>query len=245
MIKRILTAAFALTSTALMAADPVAEVTGEFETIFDGKTLNGWEIPKGQEKYWKVKDGSITGGDLENPVKGNQWIIYPKNYENFEMTFKVRFINGEGGGLKNSGIQVRSKRHGKKSISGYQVDAGPPVEGKNTNKGLGYWGFMWDEHRRNKMIGKPVNPKELRPAVHDWDWNDYKIICQGNKIQSWINGVAALDFTEKNPKIPADGIIALQAHNGGKFYVQFKDIQIKALEPTPDSPKWSDLKKDK
>ncbi|MFC4995091.1 3-keto-disaccharide hydrolase [Rubritalea tangerina] len=246
MIKSIASAGLmaSVTLTGAMAQEKKDQSKEGFVSVFDGKSLAGWVTPDGQAKYWSVKDGAITGGDLENRVPRNVWIILDQNRENFVMTFKVRFINGDGGGLKNSGIQIRSIRHGS-NIAGYQVDAGPPIEGKNTNGGLGYWGYMWDEHRRNRMVGTPVDAKALRPAVKDWDWNEYKIVADGKSIKSWINGVAALDYTEKDANIAADGLIALQAHSGGKFLVQFKDIEIKDLAPTPGSVKWADLKKKK
>ena len=209
-------------------------------SLFDGETLTNWKTIEKDAPFWKAVDGEIQGGSLEVNVPRNVWLVSEKNYENFELTFSVRFVEGaEDGLLKNSGVQIRSLNKGS-SIVGYQIDAGPTLPKKNTNNGLGYWGNIWDEHRRGALV-TAINQAELLESIQQFEgWNDYKIIANGPNIKTWINGILAHDYTEENPKIAADGIIALQAHRGGKFLVSFKDIKIKELEPTEGSQKWTD-----
>lgn len=208
-------------------------------SLFDGESLNGWHTSETDKRFWTVKDGSITGGDLEKNVPSNVWLVSDKNYENFELTFKIKFTDGEKSDLlKNSGIQIRSLVMGR-TVCGYQIDAGPTHPKRQINGGLGYWGNIWDEHRRGGLV-TAENQELLKESVKDWDWNSYKIIANGTNIKTWINGILAHDYTEKNNKIAADGIIALQAHSGGKFLVQFKDVKIKELAPTQNSTKWTD-----
>jgi putative membrane-bound dehydrogenase-like protein len=157
-------------------------------------------------------------------VPHNTFLATKKRYANFDLRLKVRLVKGEG--FMNSGVQVRSIRvPGDAEMSGYQVDAGP-----------GWWGKLYDESRRNKVIAEPLDPAALK--AHDWDWNEYRILCEGPRLRSWVNGVAALDFTEADPTIPLEGLIGLQAHGGGKVLAQFKDITIEELAPTPGAPAW-------
>lgn len=194
--------------------------------LFDGKSLAGWEVHPGEEKWWRVQDGLITGGSLDETLGSNSFLSTKRDYRNFELRFKVRIVKGEG--FINSGVQVRSAREpGKPAMIGYQVDAG-----------IGYWGDLYDEHRRNAKISGAVDPVALKAAVKDWDWNDYRILCEGRRIRSWINGVPALDYTERDSTIPLDGVIGIQAHAGGKFLVQYKDVTIDELPDTPGAPSW-------
>ena len=188
--------------------------------LFDGKTLTGWEIPEAEKKWWKVEDGKIVGGSMEEKVPLNTFLGTTKSYADFDLRFKVKLTQKEG--FANSGIQVRSLRGKDGHMSGYQVDAG-----------IGYWGTIWDEHRRNKKIAVPVDEAALKSVVKDWDWNEYRILCEGPRIRTWINGVLAIDFTEADSSIPRDGLIGFQAHSGGKFLVEFKDITIEELEAKP------------
>jgi putative membrane-bound dehydrogenase-like protein len=190
---------------------------GQPVSLFDGKTLNGWDIPEAERKWWKVEDGKIIGGSMEEKVPLNTFLSHSKTFTDFDLRFKVKLIKKEG--FANSGIQVRSLRKADAHMSGYQVDAG-----------IGYWGTIWDEHRRNKKIATPVDEAALKAVVKDWDWNDYRILCEGSRIRTWINGVLAIDYNETDPSIPLTGLIGFQAHSGGKFLVEFKDITIEELK---------------
>lgn len=198
-----------LAALSLVDAAPVS--------LFDGKTLAGWEMPAGEEKWWQVRDGMIVGGSLEQKIPTNLFLSSAKEFRNFELTFKIRLVKGAG--FMNSGMQVRSSREsGKSPMAGYQVDAG-----------TGYWGDLYDEHRRNRKLAGAVDPDALKKVVKDWEWNDYRILCEGRRIRSWINGQAALDFTETDPAIPTEGKLGLQVHSGGTLLVQLKDIVINEL----------------
>lgn len=188
--------------------------------LFDGKTLDGWEVPESEKKWWKVEDGKIVGGSMEEKVPKNTFLSLPKSYADFDFRFQVKMTKKEG--FANSGIQVRSIRKPDDHMSGYQVDAG-----------IGYWGTIWDEHRRNKKIAVPIDEAALKAVIKDWDWNEYRILCEGPRIRTWINGVLAIDFTETDAAIPLDGLIGFQAHSGGKFLVEFKDITIEEMEAKP------------
>ncbi len=198
-------------------------------SLFDGQSLAGWHIREGEEKWWRVKDGVIEGGSFEEKVPHNTFITVPRNYQNFELKLKVRIIAGEGEGVKNSGIPVRSQRlPDHHEMIGYQVDAG-----------IGWWGKIYDESRRRSVIAEPLDAEALKAAVHDWDeWNDYRILCEGPRIRTWINGVFAHDYTEEDPNMPLEGLIGVQAHSGGKFVVQFKDLSITELPHTPSAKSW-------
>lgn len=231
--------ALIVSTSVAIAQDANMKPAEDAVALFDGKTLTGWKPAKGDEAFWSVKDGAIAGGDLEKPVPRNVWLISEKSYENFELTFAVKFTDGGGPGLKNSGVQVRSLPI-KKSVCGYQIDAGPTHDKRVINGGLGYWGNIWDEHRRGPLV-TAENQDKLMKSVKQFDgWNEYKVICNGTNIKTWINGILVHDYTEENDKIAADGILALQAHSGGKFLVHFKDLKIKELPATEGSPKWTD-----
>ena len=198
-------------------------------SLFDGKSLEGWEIQETEAQWWRVNDGAIEGGSMDVKVPHNTFATLPKSYANFELTMKVRLIDGGSDGFKNSGIQVRSQRlPNHYEMIGYQVDAG-----------TGWWGKLYDESRRRKVISEPVDADAVKAAVHDWDeWNEYRILCEGPRIRSWINGVLTFDFTEEDPNMPLEGLIGIQAHGGGIFVVQFKDIALRELPDTPGIKTW-------
>jgi putative heme-binding domain-containing protein len=194
-------------------------------SLFDGKTLDGWDF---DPSMWRVEDGVITGGSMAEKIKKNDFISTKKSYQNFELKLKIKCSGDPKTGLINSGIQIRSIRDGT-AMSGYQVDCG-----------AGWFGKIYDEHRRNKVIWAPTPEQQaaLDKAIDVFGWNEYRIRAEGPRIQTWINGVHCMDYTETDPNIALDGHIAPQVHSGGVCLVQVKEVTIKELPPTPGIPTW-------
>jgi hypothetical protein len=210
-----------LVALSLGATDTPKEVS-----LFDGKTLTNWE---GDAQYWRVSDGVVTAGSLDKKFPHNDFLASTKSYQNFDLRLKIRLRGTEG--FVNSGVQFRSVRVPNNfEMSGYQADAGD-----------GYWGSLYDETRRDTTLAKPMGAEEMNKAFHKDDWNDYRIRADGPHIELWLNGVKTVDYTEKDPSIPQDGFIGLQIHGNGKTIVEFKDIFITELSPTPDAPTWDKL----
>ena len=145
----------------------------------------------------------------------NEFLCTTKTYENFEL--KVTFkLTGEKNA--NAGIQFRTKRIPKHhEVSGYQADAGQD-----------YWGALYDESRRNKVLAKPAKDVIEKLVKHD-DWNEYVIRCEGPRIRLWLNGTLTVDYTEADEKIERNGVIGLQIHGGAKAKVFYKNITIEEL----------------
>src|SRR5258708_4216168 len=88
-----------------LAGNPTAAVGEEdeegFVSLFDGKTLAGWE---GDKQLWKVENGMIVGDSAG--IKQNEFLATKKSYGDFELRLDFRLRKGVG----NSGIQFRSQR---------------------------------------------------------------------------------------------------------------------------------------
>jgi len=183
------------------------------QSLFDGKSLKGWNVQKGEEKFWRVEEGSIVGGSLKEKIPHNTFITSAKRYGDFELTLQARVV----GEKPNAGIQIRSERiKDHHEMIGYQADIGP-----------GWWGKLYDESRRRKVVGDWVS--EAAGKASKEGWNDYKIRAEGKRIRIWLNGILTCDYTEKDDKIPLKGLIALQAHSGAPFEVSYRKIEIKEL----------------
>ena len=79
--------------------------------------------------------------------------------------------------------------------------------------GVGWWGALYDESRRNKVLTGPDQAK-MKGVVKINDWNDYVIRAEGKHIQLWINGFQTVDYTEQDPAVEPTGVIAVQIHGG-------------------------------
>lgn len=176
--------------------------------LFDGKTFEGWE---GNLDHFRIEDGAIVGGTLKERIPRNEFLCTRKEYGDFELRLKVKLL-GQGA---NAGIQIRTKRiPNHHEVSGYQADMGE-----------GWWGSLYDESRRRRILAK-ADPEVVKKALKPNDWNDYRIRCEGKRIQLWINGKQTVDYTEKDEGIDERGIIGLQIHGGPPSEAWYKEIEL-------------------
>ena len=182
--------------------------------LFDGKTFEGWEGDT--EKTWRIVDGAIVGGSLETSVPRNEFLATKNAFSNFDLRLKFKLVGTEG--LVNAGVQFRSERIPDNfDMIGYQADLGE-----------GYYGSIYDESRRNKILAA-ADTDVIAKTLKAGEWNEYRIRCEGPRIQLWINGVQTVDYTEPDGKIARGGLVALQIHGGGVAEVSYKDIMIEEL----------------
>jgi hypothetical protein len=208
--------------------------------LFNGKDLTNWE---GDPKFWSVVDGAITAKSTpENPVPHNTFIIWKGGEaSDFTLTLKYKMTPGDDKKYTNSGVQYRSNviDAAKFIVGGYQADL---------EYGDNHSGILYEEKGRGilakrgeqvviKQGEKPANPiievtgktgdsKEIQAAINKDDWNEYKIVAQGNRVQQYINGKLTVDVTDETAEAPKSGVIALQMHKGSPMQVQFKDIVL-------------------
>jgi len=212
-----------------------------FVTIFDGKTLEGWD---GNPDFWRVEDGTITGQTTkEKPTKGNTFIIWRKGeVGDFELKLEYKIVGG------NSGIQYRSFEapNEKWVIGGYQAD----FEAGDTYSGIlygerfrgilalrGQKTVIGDDHKP-KQVGTLGDTKEIQSKIKKEDWNSYHITAKGFNFVHRINGVVTCECTDEDTKDRrATGLLALQLHAGPPMKVQFRNIQIKKLDAAAPAAK--------
>lgn len=189
-----------------------AEDETGFTPLFDGRSLDGWE---GNLSMFRVDDGAIVGGTLAEKIPRNEFLCTRDEFGDFELRLKFKVL---GSKLANAGVQLRSKRiPNHHEVRGYQADLGD-----------GWWGSLYDESRRNKVLAA-ADKQVVAEALKRDDWNEYTIRCEGPRIQLWINGRQTVDYTEPDAAIEQRGLIGLQIHAGPPSEAWYKDLRIKKL----------------
>ena len=187
--------------------------TGTAVSLFDGKTFAGWE---GNLDWFRIEDEAIVAGSLSKAAPRNEFLCAKGEYKDFELRLKVKLLGDPA--RANAGIQIRSRRiPNHHEMIGYQADMGQQ-----------YWGCLYDESRRRKVLAQP-EPDVLRKALKAGEWNDYVIRCVGPRIQLWLNGVQTVDYTEPDQAIEQTGLIAVQIHAGPPAEAWYKDITIQPI----------------
>ncbi|MBL9083073.1 MAG: DUF1080 domain-containing protein [Planctomycetales bacterium] len=217
---------FALLPAAIISATAAA---GDWVELFDGKSLEGWTKRGGTAEY-RVEDGAIVGTTVEGSPNT---FLCRGPYADFELEFDVKCDS-----KLNSGVQIRSHV--------YEKDTPQPSNPKRIRKAGEVYGYQceidrqedgvagnfWDEGRRTKWLDDLAAKPGAAKAFKNDEWNHYRIVAQGDRIRSWVNGVACADFRDATD---ASGFIGLQVHSikkdAGPYEVRWKNIKLRELSP--------------
>jgi hypothetical protein len=204
-----------------------------FETIFNGRNLDGWD---GKPGSWEVRDGEIwcTGA-----AKERNWLVWRKEEPaNFILRLEFRWDKG------NSGVQVRSDDLGDWQIFGYQVEVAE-------QKVMGLWHHsLLDKAHPKKaerqhlaLAGEQVviepdgkktreqkeDAEKVKSHYKEHEWNTMEIEAKGDTLVQKINGIVFSTLTDRDAEMSRkSGFIALQDHGKG-CTVAFRKIRLKKL----------------
>jgi hypothetical protein len=186
------------------AAGPVAGTT----SIFDGKTLNGWE--QGTPMLWSVVDGVIDG----KGTTGGQLLMTQADYGDFRIVVSSNMV--AVGGTGHLGICFWGGR--------------TPVGGYNGCKLIipDSKGDTWDYSLNSGLKGVT----KVGTPVANPTWNTTEILCflARGFCRVAMNGTAVLTYQEPNLKSIKAGPIGVQIHDGKNEEVQYKDVYV---DPAP------------
>jgi hypothetical protein len=209
-----------LAAIALLAGLPGwgAEIEPGFVSLFDGKTLNGWQEPAKPEHRYVVKDGVLAAP----PGSGGN-LVSEKQYTNFILRFEYRL---EPGG--NNGIGIRYPGKGDSAYVGMEIQVLDDTHEK-------YKGKLKPEQHMGSIYGVvPARTGFQKPAG---EWNEEEIMADGSHIRITLNGVVIVDFDlalvkeaevlKKHPGLRnKSGYIALLGH---RSLAEFRNIRIREL----------------
>lgn len=207
------------------AADMKAE--DGFTPLTNGKDLTGWKKVGGNGDY-KLEDGMIVGTGKN--VNANTFLISEKTYKNFDFRFEMKFDTLKGNsGMMFRGLQMESK-DGNGRVYGYQCE-------HDNGKDRAWTAGLYDEARRGWLFPDKKDQKQCDAftkqgqEIIKWnDWNEIRILCEGNHIQIWINTEKRVDYTDTDEKnATADGFFGMQVHAGAQTDARWRNLRIKEL----------------
>lgn len=206
-----------------------------FQSIFDGRTLTGWE---GDPKYWRVENGAMVGEITPDTViKSNTFIIWrggkPKD---FELKVDYRITQAGNSGINYRSIVVPDKvtPSNQFAMRGYQCD----IDGQNRYTGNSYEEkgrlFLGVRGQMTRVTGTAIpgilstfeNPAA---AIHPpGEWNSVHLIVRGNTLIHTINGrVMTIVIDDDTAGRTAEGLLGVQVHVGPPMKVEYRNWRIR------------------
>lgn len=198
------------------------------EALFDGATLANWD---GDPRFWRVENGCIVGeSTTANPCNATTYLLWRGTpLEDFELALDFRLTGG------NSGVQFRSEDRGGWQVAGFQADLedGPSWTGcLYEQDGAGVVATRGEEvlldgnGARKERFGDGAKLLEL---VKPREWNRYRIVARGERVELSINGTLFTSVVDLRPERRLAGLVALQLHQGPPMKTEFRNFELKRL----------------
>ncbi|MGI9472038.1 MAG: 3-keto-disaccharide hydrolase [Rubripirellula sp.] len=184
-----------------------------FVSLFDGKSLDGWQIAEENPQSWKVMDGSLV---CEGPRCHLFYDGELAPFKDFHFIAEVMTTPGS-----NAGIYFHTK---------YQA-TNWPKHGFECQVNVSH-----KDVKKTSSLYSVVNVDD--PGVKDNEWYTQEIIVKGKNVVLKVNGKTLVDYTEPEGQEAAskqferrlgEGTFALQAHDpDSKVY--FRNLRVKKLD---------------
>ena len=192
---------------AALAYSPQASSEGGWVSLFDGKSLDGFN--KVGDANWRIEDGMIVAD------KGNGFLVTKSDYKDYEI--KAEFwVEADS----NSGIFIRC------------TDA--EKIGAETCYEVNIWDARPDP---SYGTGAIVNVAKVNPMPHaGGKWNTYDITVKGSNFTVVLNGEKTVDNAQDaklaNGKVALQHGLGTKDAAGvanDKGVVKFRKVEIKPL----------------
>ena len=211
--------------------------------LFDGSTLNGWVHMNGAHTF-TVEDGAIVGRTAEHSASMNSFLCSLQEFDDFELELETMVDR-----VTNQGIQIRTRVKpvqgaGTRFESSPGRINGPQVEVRRYYKAQPATGLLYGEALGTNWLSSQQKIDEGHRHFIDAGWNKLRIVAQGPRIQTWVNGNLVEDLVnEAVYKTHPSGFIALQIHGLSQRELDLpanKDSGITVNQPLVN--KWRNIR---
>ena len=203
----------ALTTAAVeYVAAPLSldEIKEGWISLFDGKSLFGWDVST--ISNWHVEDDTIVVDSGEKSL-----LLTPYDLDDFEL--RCDFHLSAGGNIV---LFLRTALNA----------ANPATDTYELN--------ICDSHPTHKtgsLVARHI--AENVPAV-EGAWHNFRVLCDGPRIQVWLDGQQIVDFTDTSEAVRLTGRLGLQMNQGRAAYrnVCIRPLKFRPLLNGQDTTGW-------
>lgn len=189
--------------TVLFLVTDAAANDKEWISLFDGKTLNGWEKVGDEKSVWEVKDGALTGSGPASMLVCKQG-----PYRNFRYRAEVS-INDKG----NSGLYFRTTRHPGFS-DGYEAQI------DSTHSDPIRTGSLYGMCHVYKRLVEPDTWFTYEVALRDDVWRGRPV----TRIKVSVNGDELYEYLDFEQTFK-EGYFAFQHHDPGSK-IRIRKVEV-------------------
>jgi hypothetical protein len=203
-------------ATALLGLAPVTLCADlQWQRLDPDRSLEGWSVQGGKASFTVERQEIVGRSVLRSP---NSFLITQATFGDFILEYDAKVDS-----RLNSGVMVRAERrpdYRDGVVFGYQVEI--------DSSARAWSGGIYDEQRR-EWLNTLARNAQARAAFKVGEWNHFRVEALGNRIRTFVNGVAAANLIDD---MTPRGFIGLQVHSvdeGPKLAgleARFRNIRI-------------------
>src|SRR6266404_6370089 len=196
---------------------PAGAAENGFQSLFNGKNLDGWVLVGGKGPGYVVQDGVLVC-----PADGGGNLLTDKDYSDFVFRFEFKLTDGA-----NNGVGIRAPLEGDIAYTGMEIQIldHDAMRYQGKLKPAQYHGSIYD-----------VVPAKTGFLKETGEWNEEEITANGRQITVKLNGhtivdanldsVTDLAVLKKHPGLSrTTGHIGFLGH--GPARVWFRNVRVK------------------
>jgi hypothetical protein len=206
------TAAWAQTSGDSPNTLTAEEQKQGFELLFDGKTLDKFDVPPGQEKVWRVVNGVIRN----EQASPGATLLTKEEFGNYQLKAQFRAHPAV-----NSAIMLRQGRSqgpaGGGAAQGYELQ----IRDK----------LLTDRTGGSYLTGSIVNVQNAPEGtkIIPGQWNSFDVTINGDHIVVLYNNKKVVDVRDSRRSLGAIGLQSAHPEDPAGAFVEFRNLKIRRI----------------
>ena len=199
----------------LIAGPPAGHAQSAWVSLFDGKTMAGWDDPRQKTPPgdgWTIDDGCLKANRSPRITED---LFSKDTYRDFELAWEWKIAPGANSGVKYR-IQERlflasyaghrfedtvnysmlhkptvRPDHGQEYVVGFEYQLLDNARNSDARVGVDHQaGAVYDIMGPEKDMTRPVG-----------EFNESRLVVKGNHVEHWLNGVKIVDAELDSPQV--------------------------------------------
>jgi hypothetical protein len=183
--------------------------------LFDGKTLDNWDLRPGQEANWKAADGAIL-----NDTRGGGTLLSKEDFADFTLKAEFRTTTDVNAGIMLRNPRPRPVAPGEKKKGGGQ---GYEVQIRDKDPG----NYTGGSFLTASLVNVQKAPADAK--IIPGQWNTFEITAQGDHFIIIYNGRKVVDAHNDRLKSGAIGLQWAHPEDAPGTKIEFRNLKVKRL----------------
>jgi hypothetical protein len=183
-----------------------------WKLLFDGKSLDQWDLSTSPKAQWKVVDGAIVTDSTQGGT-----LLSKEDFANFELKVEFRTTDNV-----NSGVMLRNPRPDASKKGG----GGEGYEVQIRDKNPGH--YTGGSYLTGSLVNVEKAPADVK--IVSGEWTPLDITADGDHFVILYNGRKVVDAHDTKLESGAIGLQWAHPEDAPGTKVEFRNVKVRRLK---------------